>query len=113
MGDVLEFPSRQVQGLAFLEQQVRELLSARGADEVLIDFATDSLSRSYSRLSGAEDYSFSVELPEGIDRYQREQLEQQINAGLEAIRSHNHALMLELLAQLVLAEVRLFQHQRQ
>ena len=39
-------------------------------------------------------------------------LQTEINRGLEGIRGENHALMLELVAQLVLAEVRLFQHER-
>ena len=30
MGDILEFPSQQTQGLAFLDRQLRELLTAKG-----------------------------------------------------------------------------------
>ena len=33
MGDILEFPSQQAQGLAYLERQLREMLAARGADQ--------------------------------------------------------------------------------
>jgi hypothetical protein len=43
----------------------------------------------------------------------RELLYRQINQGLEGIRRENHALMLTMIARLVLAEVRLFQHERQ
>jgi hypothetical protein len=39
-------------------------------------------------------------------------LYQQINTGLEGIRRENHALLVKLVAQLVLAEVKLFQHER-
>jgi hypothetical protein len=35
-----------------------------------------------------------------------------IDAGLETIRKENHGLMIELVAQLVLAQVQIFQLQR-
>lgn len=112
MADILEFPSQQAQGLAFLDRQLRALLLAKGADEQLIDFAVDQLTRIYGELSESEQYSFTVELPASITSSEKELLEQQINTGLEGIRSENHSLMIKLVAQLVLAEVRLFQHER-
>lgn len=112
MGNVFEFPSQQAQGLAFLDRQLRELLTARGADEPLIDFATDQLIRIYSHINESEQYSFAVDLPEGLPDTQKNALQVQINAGLEGIRKENHSLMLKLVAQLVLAEVRLFQQHR-
>ena len=36
----------------------------------------------------------------------------QVNTGLEGIRKENHSMMVKLIAQLMLAEVRLFQHER-
>lgn len=112
MGEILEFPSRQAQGLAFLDRELRALLTARGADERLIDFAVSQLTRTYAQLSESEQYSFSVELPGSIDPGERDDLYQQINTGLEGIRRENHSLMVQLIARLVLAEVRLFQHER-
>ncbi len=112
MGHVLEFPSRRAQGLAYLDRELRALLASRGADEKLVDFAAQQLTRLYSRLAEKEDYSFSVQLPAGLSADESAAIERQINAGLEGIRRDNHALLLELIAQLVLAEVRLFQQQR-
>lgn len=112
MADILEFPSRQAQGLAFLERELRALLAARGADERLIDFAVSQLTGTYAKLSESEHYGFSVELPASVSPAERDQLYRQINAGLEGIRGENHALMVELVARLVLAELRLFQHER-
>ena len=112
MGEVLEFPSQQAQGLAYLDRQLRTLLAAKGADELLIDFAVNQLTQIYTELSESEQYSFHVELPEHIAHEDKDRLHQQINTGLEGIRKENHALMLKLVAQLVLAEVRLFQHER-
>jgi hypothetical protein len=112
MADVLEFPSRQAQGLAFLDRELRALLAARGADERLIDFAVSQLTRTYAQLSESEQYAFSVELPDTIEPAQRDALYEQINTGLEGIRRENHGLMVQLIARLVLAELRLFQHER-
>lgn len=112
MGDILEFPSQQARGLAFLDQQLRTLLEERGADQQLIDFAAAQLTDIYAQLSEAEQYSFSVELPDALSESDRDQLYDQVNKGLEGIRKENHALMVKLIAQLVLAEVRLFQHER-
>jgi hypothetical protein len=112
MGEILKFPSQQAQGLAFLDRELRTLLAAKGADELLIDFAANQLTRTYAELSESEQYSFHVELPECIAHEDKDRLYQQINTGLEGIRKENHALMVKLIAQLVLAEVRLFQHER-
>ena len=112
MGDILEFPSRQTQGLAFLNRELRALLAARGADEELINFATAQLTQLYAQMSEAEQYSFSVELPSTMAPVDKEFLYRQINTGLEGIRRENHSMMVKLIAQLVLAEVRLFQHER-
>ena len=112
MGDILEFPSQQIQGLAFLDRQLRELLAAKGADDQLVDFAARQLTGMYARLSESEHYSFTVELPAQLDQEQSDMLYRQINTGLEGIRKENHALLVQMLAQLVLAQVRLFQHER-
>jgi len=113
MGNILEFPSQQAQGMAYLERELRQLLGAKGADEQLIDFAVEQLTRIYGRINESEQYGFSVHLPDGLSSAAQDTLQRDINAGLESIRRENHALMLELVAQLVLAEVRLFQQQRQ
>lgn len=113
MGDILEFPSQQAQGMAFLERELRQLLATKGADDRLIDFAVEQLTGIYGRINLSERYGFSVHLPDGLSEEAKGRLQGEINAGLESIRRENHALLLELVAQLVLAEVRLFQQQRQ
>jgi len=109
---ILQFPSQQVQGLAYLEDQLRDLLLARGADQLLIDFATRTVSDVYQRNVQAENYDFSLELPAGIDESSAEQLREGIQAGIVGIRTENHAIIVRLIAELVLAEVKIFQYQR-
>lgn len=108
MGNILEFPTQQAQGLAFLERQIRQLLIAKGADDDLIEFAATELSRIYSRISENENYSLGLCLPPGLDERDRHALQFEISAGLETIRSENHGLLVELVAQLVLTKVQLF-----
>ncbi len=112
MGKIFEFPSQQVQGLAYLDRQLRSLLESKGADQQLIDFAATQLTQIYAQLSESEHYLFSLRLPASVSPEDREQLDRQITTGLEGIRKENHAMMVKLVAQLVLAEVRLFQHER-
>jgi hypothetical protein len=109
---LLQFPSQQVQGLAFLEEQLRELLGARGADQELMDFAASTVRQVYQRNAAAENYSFSLDLPESIGDAETEQLRQAIQAGIEGIRSENHKIIVRLIAELVLAEVKIFQYER-
>ena len=39
MGDILTFPSSTQRGLAYLDRTIRDLLTSKGADDELIDFA--------------------------------------------------------------------------
>ena len=112
MGDVLRFPYQQAQGMAFLERQLRELMSEKGADQPVIDFASQQLTSIYAELRESEQYSFEVALPDHLTAADRESLSDQITTGLEGVRKANHALLIRLVAQLVLAEVKLFQHER-
>jgi hypothetical protein len=112
MGDVLEFPSQQAKGLAFLDQEIRQLLCSKGADDELIEFAASQLKAIYSRIKDSEQYSFTIRLPDGLSATQQTALQADIEAGLEDIRRDNHRLLVELVAQLVLAEVKGFQLSR-
>jgi hypothetical protein len=113
VSNILEFPSQRIQGLDFLDQQIRQLLRTRGADEELIDFAAETVKRVYDRSIEAENYSFSVTLPEGVAYEEAEVLRESIRRGLERIRDENHAVVIRLIAELVMAEVRMFQSQRE
>ena len=112
MASVIEFPSQRVQGLSFLEQQIRELLRARGADEELMDFAAETTRRIYERSIDAENYSFRITLPEGLSSEEQAQLRESVREGVSALREENHAVVVRLIAELVMAEVKRFQASR-
>ena len=54
-----------------------------------------------------------MHFPASLSGDEKTRLQDEINAGLEGIRSENHALLLELIARLLLTEMRLYQEQRQ
>ena len=112
MVDVLEFPSQEKRAFAFLERNLRALLSTKGADEALIGFALDALTSVYKELATDSDCSFSVDLPPNIEESDALRLQQQIADGVEGIRRQHHNLVLRLAARLVLTELKLFQHER-
>ncbi|MBA6413116.1 hypothetical protein H2508_08345 [Parahaliea sp. F7430] len=112
MGTVLHFPSTQAQGLAFLDRELRQRLAAYGADQALSDFAATELTRIYKEFSQPEAYSFTLSLPDDLPSEISRDLQQQISEGLEGLRKENHALVINLIAQLVLARMQLFQLQR-
>ena len=113
MANILEFPSQRVQGRAFLEEQIRDLLAARGADDELMEFAANTIGEIYQRNVDAENYSFSLALPDTIDEVQSASLQLDIETGIEQIRAENHAIIVRLIAELTLAEVKVFQQQRE
>lgn len=112
MATLLEFPSQRVQGLAYLQDQIRLLLSERGADEALIEFAAETVRAVYERSIDAENYSFSLELPATLDEADSATLSNSIREGIEKIRGENHAVVVRLIAELVMAEVKFFQANR-
>jgi hypothetical protein len=112
MATILQFPSARVQGLSFLEDQLRDLLHGKGADKELMDYAASTVRDIYQRNVAEENYSFSLRLPEGIDESSADNLQQQIQEGIVGIRAENHAIIVRLIAELALAEVKLFQLRR-
>ena len=113
MSNILEFPSREKQAYAFLTENLAALLKDKGADETLIAHATALLLKVYGEAQDTKDFSFSVDLPDGLTPAQIAQLQQQIEAGADAQRKHHHSLMIRMAAQLLLTELKLFQHARE
>jgi hypothetical protein len=112
MAKILQFPSARIQGLSFLEEQLRELLRNKGADQELMDFAASTVRTIYQESAAAENYSFSLSLPECVDEAGAGELQEQIQQGIAEIRKENHAIIVRLIAELALARVQLFQLQR-
>ena len=113
MSNVLEFPSRENQAYAFLTENFTALLRDKGADETLIAHATALLLKVYGEAQDTADFAFSVNLPDDLTTVQIAQLQQEIEAGADRQRRHHHSLMIRMAAQLLLTELKLFQHARE
>ena len=113
MSNVLEFPSREKQAYAFLTENLAALLKDKGADETLIAHATTLLLKVYGEAQETTDFSFSVDLPDGLTPAQIAKLQQEIEEGADAQRRHHHSLMIRMAAQLLLTELKLFQYGRE
>ena len=78
MAEILEFPTREKQAFAFLEEQLRQMLSARGADDRLIEHAIASLTDVYAELQRDSDCHFEVRLPKQLSREESLHLQEDI-----------------------------------
>lgn len=112
VAELLEFPTREKQAFVFLQQELANLLKAKGADDALIDYAITSLTDVYSELQRESDCHFEVRLPSRLSQEEALTLQEDVAAGLEQLRQEHHDLTLRLAARLVLTELRLFQHER-
>jgi len=112
MAQILSFPSQRQRKLDYLDQQIRQLLTDRGADEELIDYAAEQLTSIYNRANQSENYQLDLEIPPDISESDVELLKQRLDTGLNEFIQQNHAIMVELVAQLVLTRVQLFQCER-
>ena len=111
MSNVLEFPSREKQAYQFLTEQLSALLTEKGADQELINHATQLLSKVYGELEDA-DFSFSVDLPNGIELGGSKPLQQQDCQGVRGLAQQHPFLTLKLAAKLLLTELQLYQQGR-
>ena len=112
MAEILEFPTREQQAVAFLEEQLTQMLRGKGADDKLINHAIASLTDVYAELQRDSDCHFEVRLPEQLSLDEAQRLQEDIGAGIEQLRKTHHDLTLKLAARLVLMELKLFQHER-
>ena len=112
MANILEFPTREKQAFAFLQEQLSHLLRSKGADQTLIDFAIASLTDAYGELQKESDCHFEVRLPSQMTEHEASLLQEDIGAGIEQLRKEHHDLTLRLAARLMLTELRLFQRER-
>ena len=112
MAEILEFPTREKQAFAFLEEQLRHMLSAKGADDRLIEHAIASLKDVYAELQRDSDCHFEVRLPEQLSREESLHLQEDIASGIAQLRKTHHNSTLKFAARWVLTDLKLSQHER-
>ncbi len=112
MGDVIDLPSRAEQGLAFLETEIRKLMTEQGESEAAIKIALQTLKDVYQRYGELGKQSFTLSLPTSMNDTDKEHIREQINQGLQMIIEHHSHMLNRLAAELVITKVKLFELQQ-
>lgn len=111
MGDVIDLPSRAQQGMAFLEQEIRKMMSEKGESDTAIELALETLKDVYTRYGDIGKLGFEIKLPSSLTQEQSADIYQQIDHGLHIlIEEHSHIIN-RLAAELVMTKLKLFEEQ--
>ncbi len=108
MGEVIDLPSRAEQGLAFLESEIRKMMTQAGDSEEAIAIALATLKDVYQRYGDLGQKSFTVTLPVELSAAQKEAIRAQIADGLDTVMTHHSHTINRLAAELVITKLKLF-----
>jgi len=107
MGKVIKFPSKEEQGMSYLEEGIRELMESKGDNDAAIDITIDTLIEVYKKYGNMGKQNFSLKLPPYIREEHIGLITQQITDGIQLL-NHEHAKIInQLAAELVLTKVQL------
>jgi uncharacterized protein (DUF849 family) len=109
MSQIVEFPAPESRTYVYLEEQLRQILLARGADDALVEFTMASLTSVCDEMLAAESYRCQVALPSGLSADDTQLLEDAIEQALSGMRDIHQQVIVQLAARLILAEMKLFQ----
>lgn len=112
MGEVIDLPSRAEQGLAYLESEIRKMMTQAGDSEEAIEIALNTLKDVYQRYGDLGQKHFTVTLPASLSDEQREAVRAQISQGLETMLTHHSHTINRLAAELVITKIKLFEYQQ-
>lgn len=107
MGKVIEFPSKEVQGMAFLEDGIRKIMTSKGESEEAISLTLDTLKEVYSKYADMGKQNFSVKLPPYLSEEHIEIISQQITEGVQMLNKEHAKIINKLASELVLTKVEL------
>ncbi len=112
MSNILHFPTPQAQGLAYLDRELRQILADRGADPGLTDYAAEQLTAIYAEHADEETATVSLRLPTDLNQEQVDLITGEVGQALDHMRAENHRVILRLIAELVLAQLRIYSHEQ-
>jgi len=107
MGKVIKFPSKEVQGMAFLEDGIRKIMAAKGESEEAISLTLDTLKEVYSKYADMGKQNFSVKLPPYLSEEHIEIISNQITEGVQMLNKEHAKIINKLASELVLTKVEL------
>lgn len=107
MGKVIELPSKAAQGMAFLDAEIRKLMSEKGESEEAVELALSTLKDVYSRYEEIGNQGFAVKLPAQLNEEEVSDIRSQIELGIAKLtEEHRHIINL-LAAELVMTKLAL------
>ena len=112
MGKVIDLPSRAQQGMNFLEIEIRKLMTAKGESEAATEIALETLKDVYSRYRDIGKLSFELKLPSSLSEQEKNNIEQQVIAGIGLLTEEHSHIINRLAAELVMTKVKLFEEQQ-
>lgn len=96
----------------FVSDELSSLLRSKGADDELVQFAVQRQKELWQRHETLGKYGFEISLEAAMSNTNRETLVSQIQSGVEQVKSKLLSENYQLMAELLLAEIKLFQYQR-
>jgi|GEM_PF-3402858 len=110
MGEVIKFPSNAQQGLAFLEDGVRELMLAKGENETSIEVTLKILKDVYREYGDIGRQSFQIKLPPYLKKEHIVIISQQVTDGIQMLNKEHARVINKLASELILTKLELFRY---
>ena len=109
MGEVIKFPSNAQQGMAFLEEGIRELMISKGESEESIKITLNILKDVYRQYGDIGKQYFQLKLPPYIKDEHIQLISQQITEGIQMLNKEHAKVINKLASELVLTKLKLYQ----
>jgi hypothetical protein len=110
MGDVIKFPSNAQQGLAFLEDGVRDLMLSKGENEASIEITLNILKDVYRQYGDIGQQYFQIKLPPYLKNEHIEIISQQVTDGIQMLNKEHARVINKLASELVLTKLELYKY---
>jgi len=109
MGKVIKFPSKEAQGMAYLETGINDLMALTGENADTVNITIETLKDVYRKYGNMGKQHFSLKLPPYITDEHIRLISQQITSGIQMLNEEHAKIINRLAAELVLTKVQLHQ----
>ena len=109
MGNVIKFPSNEQQGMAFLENGIRELMLSKGESKETINITLNILKDVYKEYGNIVLQHFQLILPPYIKSEHIHLISEQGTEGIQLLNKEHTRVINKLASELVLTKLKLYQ----
>jgi len=110
MGDVIKFPSNAQQGIAFLEDGIRELMLSKGENEASIHITLKILKDVFRQYGDIGKQSFQLKLPPYMQDEHIQFISDQVTEGVQMLNKEHARIINKLASELVLTKLELYRY---